>query len=131
MTYQLTVVDSAFQPQSFSLVYPSDNSVLTGTLESFWWNSSANANSYSLQITSDSSFTTIDTLIEMISASSYEFDLSSLSLGEYYWRVIAYNVCNDSVISATRSFTIFDLIAVAGLELWLDAGVGLDTTGNN
>ncbi|HIO72081.1 MAG TPA: PKD domain-containing protein, partial [Flavobacteriales bacterium] len=123
--YQLTVVDSASNPTTFSLISPLDNSILTGTLENFWWNSSANSNSYSLQIASDSSFAVIDTLIEMINATSYEFDLSSLSLGESYWRVIAYNLCNDSITSTSRRFTVFDPAFIGGNQLWLAADIGV------
>lgn len=102
----ITITNNAPTPSAVSYVVPSNNIVAGSTNVNFEWTAGNNAIAYRLVIANDSTFT---------SATSYYFGNgtnSTVSLSQnaiYYWKVRAYNVCNDSVDFARRSFTILHL----------------------
>lgn len=103
-TYSNTVqvVNSALQPQSFLLVSPAMAAVLTTGAVNFLWNASTNASHYIVEIASNSSFTNAFKI-----PLGNVTNINSVSLTNcksYYWRVVAYNACSDSVVSAYQVF---------------------------
>ncbi|MBO6620975.1 MAG: T9SS type A sorting domain-containing protein [Balneola sp.] len=96
-----TIVD---KPQAPVLVSPEDGSVDLDITSIFKWTSVKNAESYTLQLSETSDFTTMffeSTLTDTMETAG-EFDYQSV----YYWRVKASNSTGDSEYSTTFSFTV-------------------------
>ncbi|MEQ9091710.1 MAG: T9SS type A sorting domain-containing protein [Balneola sp.] len=96
-----TIVD---KPEAPDLISPEDGAVDLDVTSLFKWTSVKNAESYTLQISEVSDFTT--TLFESTLSDTMEtadgFDYQSA----YYWRVKASNSTGDSEYSTTFSFTV-------------------------
>jgi PKD repeat protein len=121
----LVVVGSASAPQSFALTSPANGSQITTSNVGFSWNASANAKRYTLLLSTDANFSTAQ-VYSNLSTNSYTATLTPNT--QYYWKVRAYNVCNDSVSSATFNFRIFSPANLSGLQLWLMADSGVTLT---
>ncbi|XWN38427.1 MAG: T9SS type A sorting domain-containing protein [Balneola sp.] len=96
-----TIVD---KPQAPVLVSPEDGSVDLDITSIFKWTSVKNAESYTLQVSEVSDFTTMffeSTLIDTMDTAG-DFNYQSV----YYWRVKASNSTGDSDYSTTFSFTV-------------------------
>ncbi len=96
-----TIVD---KPEAPVLISPEDGAVGLDITSLFKWSSVKNAESYTLQISEVSDFTT--TFFESTLSDTMEtadgFDYQSV----YYWRVKASNSTGDSEYSTTFSFTV-------------------------
>jgi len=119
---QIEVVDSFYTPGNFTLIYPNDNTVLSDTIVNFMWNYSENASNYLLQIATDSLFNNIIIYQETV-LNNYQLSIINYQL--FYWRVIAFNICNDFVISEPYNFTIISIENFIGINLWLKASEGI------
>ncbi|MBI4647275.1 MAG: PKD domain-containing protein, partial [Bacteroidia bacterium] len=126
----ITVVDSATSPSPFSLVFPYENALISATSVNFSWNPSANALHYTIQVSENSDFTIIINSAQMITNTN--ITLSGFTMGQdYYWRVIAYNLCNDSTPSLEyRYFSTFSPVSIPGSLLWLSADQGVVMSGD-
>jgi len=125
---QIEVVNSYSLPEIFSLIYPDDNAVLADTIIDFSWNYSGNASNYLLQIAEDSLFSNIIISQETV-LNNYQLLITNYQL--LYWRVIAYNICNDSIISDSNNFKICNPQIINGLQLWLRSDSGITLNGSN
>jgi PKD repeat protein len=122
-THQIAVVGSAHSPGPFTLYLPSDSLVTTNHIINFAWNIAPNAVSYTLQYSPDPLFAIGVTRIHNIATTSIQQTISVLQ--KYYWRVIAYGICGDSLISNIFNFTVFNNSSIAGMQLWLKADSAL------
>lgn len=91
-------------PTSPQLINPSDELVGVSLTPTFTWEEVVTAFDYTLQIASDSAFTTIIHTIENISEASYAFDVLLAAETPYYWSVVAQNPCGESPHSDTLTF---------------------------
>ena len=83
---------------------PADNAVNQPTSLTFSWNASARAETYNLQVSESSTFSTF--LINQRGLTSTSSDISTLrNLTQYYWRVSATNTNGTSEFCTARSFT--------------------------
>ena len=97
----LRLADAA--PVAPTLLAPANNANGVDVRPNFSWNSSAQAASYRLEISSDANFTTV--VYSATVATTNHTITSDLAGGtRYYWRVRASNGCGNSAFSATRSF---------------------------
>ena len=99
-TLPLNVVSNAPVPNQFSLISPSDNIYYYGNSLNFTWNNSLSAASYRLVMASDVQFNNIVFTSPFLQSTTYTINnLPSDSL--LFWRVEAFNICNDSTLSNT------------------------------
>ncbi|HNX90067.1 MAG TPA: PKD domain-containing protein, partial [Paludibacteraceae bacterium] len=127
-THQITVVGSAPAPSVFTLLHPVDNFVTTGHIINFAWNITPGAVTYTLEYSVDSLFTN-----NVIAIPGLQGPTCQQNIGlpqTYYWRVIAYNLCGDSIISPVFSFTFLSLNSIPGLQIWLRADSNVVLNGN-
>ncbi len=74
--------------QELSLVYPKNDSyVLPDEPFTFRWNKKENADTYSLKISQDPTFQTIDFQVANLTSNSFVYNSPS---GMYYWQVTAH-----------------------------------------
>ena len=117
ISHQIIVVDSAPPPMPFTTYLPSNGFISTSHNINFAWNASQRAASYTLEYSTDSLFVSNITNVPNITNNSTQ-QIISISQ-KYYWRVIAFGICGDSLISNIFKFTIFQLNSINGLTLWL------------
>mgnify|MGYP007083428899 CR=1 FL=1 len=79
---------------------PANGASGTGT-ELFKWSTSANADTYEIQIANDSGFTSLVTTVTGLTATYYSYTFTSS--GTYYWRVRATNTLGSSAYTSGRS----------------------------
>lgn len=136
----VTVVNTFSLPQVFMLQSPANGSAIQTSSVTFKWAPSTNAYIYSLIVSTDPTFATNDSLYNGISGTRFTTVLPANN--KYYWKVTAYNICNQSIASVVDTFNIFSPNNFAGLALWLegDSGVTIssgkvsqwnDISGNN
>lgn len=123
----LPVVATYTLPDSPVLQQPTDNYQLGSQNINFVWSPSQNAVRYALLVSGDSSFTTA-IASNNISATQYAAFVPSNPV--YYWKVRAYNICNDSSESVRRLFTMFNPSNLGNLALWLEADAGITQHGD-
>ncbi|MFH2094704.1 MAG: PKD domain-containing protein, partial [Bacteroidota bacterium] len=112
-------------PGSLDLLSPVNNYL---TLENYIlcsWNSSVNAINYKIEVSTDQNFTSI---IHDFSTSDLYSVIPLTVYSELYWRVKAYNLCNDSVTSATRLIKHLSPDDYNGLTFWLVANNETNST---
>ncbi|HNW96905.1 MAG TPA: PKD domain-containing protein [Bacteroidales bacterium] len=128
---QITVVDNAPSPMPFTLYLPSNDFTTTDNNINFSWNTSENATSYTLQYSTDSTFTTNVISIPNLIQNTLQLNLNAY--GKYYWRVTAYGLCGDYIITPALLFSIFSLNSITGLDLWLraDSAATIHLSGSN
>jgi hypothetical protein len=93
--------DAPLQPV---LQSPANGAIGQSTTPTLSWNSASGAETYRLQVASDSSFCFVALDQENITALSYQVGPLSYNM-KYYWRVKAYNVHGYSYWSSKRNFT--------------------------
>ncbi|MEI6122896.1 MAG: PKD domain-containing protein [Bacteroidota bacterium] len=122
--FHLVHVDSvATLPLVPTLIFPANNAMLSDTAITFSWSSALNSARYKLVIATDPIFSNI--IENAYIDTTYFTKLLSSANQNYYWRVYAYNICNDSSIALSNTFGIFSPIALGGLSLWLKADEGI------
>lgn len=114
----LQVVANAPAPSVPDLFIPQNGWSTTTPNIDFVWNPANNAVNYTLEISTDNFATTAQSYTNL-PATAYSYTLASNQT--YYWRVIAYNLCNDSHTSPIRIFTVFSPVDFTNLSLWLNA----------
>ena len=91
---------------------PSDSTVDTGLSVSIGWGAANHADSYRLQVSTASNFST--TVLDVSGLTGTGYNLTGLTHGtQYYWRVLAHNANGDSAWSSAWSFTTVALPQVA------------------
>ncbi|HRH64199.1 MAG TPA: PKD domain-containing protein, partial [Bacteroidia bacterium] len=114
--------------QSLSPVLPKANSLIAGKQVQFRWNGQTTAKGYELQISTDSTFSSVEYSLNNISSTGCKQTLSLY--GKYYWRFRANYGTTTSNWSRTSSFNSFEPIQYASLNMWLAADSGLVTDAN-
>lgn len=98
---------------SFSIEAPSDPSTLLSPMDlvenrasqfEFTWTSVPNAQSYVLEISSNSDFSTIDFTSIVFANSTNTSDIDLLGNHQYYWRVTPFNLFGDGPVSSVFAF---------------------------
>lgn len=121
MVNNLTVVNSASLPNIPELLQPANHISVSSHDVNFSWNSSLNASRYSLIVSTDIQFVS-STVYSNINSTQQTITLGGNQ--HYYWKVKAYNLCNDSVESLISDFSVFSPIDLPNLLLWLRADTG-------
>jgi hypothetical protein len=88
-------------PSAPNLLSPDDGSSTSDDTPTFTWSSVSGATSYSIQVSTSSTFSTLE-INETTSDTSYTPG-SPLPAGTHYWRVRASNTCGDGPWSSTWS----------------------------
>jgi PKD repeat protein len=115
--------------QPLSPVSPKNGIVINNDSILLRWNKLSNAQFYELKYTTDSSFISTITSINVGLQTAYW--LTPLSSNTtYYWRVEA-NTGTATVIGQARRFTNFKPTDLPGCALWLRADTGLTLNGNS
>ncbi|MFD0861109.1 reprolysin-like metallopeptidase [Sungkyunkwania multivorans] len=110
---------------ALTLTAPADGAIDQAIDANLTWNADANAQTYDVQIATDSGFTNV---IENTTTANTSYTATTLSAGtQYYWRVRATNQCGQGSYSAVRSFTTsaFD----CGIFTATDTPITISTTG--
>ncbi len=103
-----------FAPQAPSLVQPPDGAAGVSTSLTLVWEQSTGASSYQVQVSTESSFSTI--VLNRSGITSTSYSVSGLAGNTtYYWRVNAVNEGGSGQWSTVRSLT---TSAVSGVEEW-------------
>ena len=126
---QIIVLDSYSQPETFSLVNPPNNLTVNTNTLFFEWNSSANAVKYKLKFASDVTFSNPIYISDFIFSTSHQTTLPLPQI--FYWRVEAFNPCNDSIPSEIRTIYQFNPTYFGGLKLWFAADEGVEVPSGN
>ncbi|MBP8042486.1 MAG: PKD domain-containing protein, partial [Bacteroidales bacterium] len=113
-------------PQSLS---PANSAIVSDTGINFSWAPSQNSVRYKIIIASDAAFSNL--LADSIVYSPGFYWAFSAANQAYYWKVIAYNICSDSVVTPIHAFEIFYPGLISGLSLWLKADAGPLLNGSN
>lgn len=115
--------------QPLSPVSPKNGIVINNDSILLRWNKLNNAQYYELKYTTDSTFNSNITTINVGLQNAYW--LTPLSSNTtYYWRVEAFNGVSN-VIGQARKFTNFKPTDLPGCALWLRADTGLTLNGNS
>ncbi|MCS6820061.1 MAG: PKD domain-containing protein, partial [Chitinophagales bacterium] len=125
----LTVLPGAPAPQPFSSYLPVDSFNTLSPLVDFRWNPSVNASYYRLQISNDINFSSnkIDTLTYNTQIRLEVKPSDSI----YYWRVLAYNVCESFVSSNRNVLTVSNFMAGGKVLVWLRTDSLVNLSGGN
>ena len=106
--YTLSSLSATAPPEPPGLVSPADGATDVSTSPVFQWNSSDYADSYRLQASTDSEFSTL--VLDEADLPSTSHTVTDLADGTtHYWRVSASNEGGTSAFSAPRSFTTAEL----------------------
>jgi PKD repeat protein len=114
--HPITVVTTAAAPASFSLYLPSNGFVTADDTVNFAWNMAPGAVSYTLEYSTDPTFSSGVTSIPNIITTSTQQIIGTFQT--YYWHVIANGICGDPTPSNIFSFTLFQFQSIPGLQLW-------------
>ena len=95
-------------PSAPVLTLPANGAIEIGLSPTLNWNAATQADSYDLQIATDSGFGQV-IYSETVTGTSHEVAIRLESLTEYFWRVQAENGCGTGAYSATYSFTTLDI----------------------
>ncbi|MDD5571188.1 MAG: PKD domain-containing protein, partial [Bacteroidales bacterium] len=118
----IIIVATSSLPESFDLVFPGNNSIVGDNIIDFVWGKSKNATHYKIQVATDPAFSNIISFADTIGT---EKTLNITEIGQlFFWRVKAYNICNDEIISNTFKFTLFTPRLISCAKLWLSADSG-------
>jgi PKD repeat protein len=129
ISHPITVVVSAPEPSGFTLYLPSNSMVTTNHTIDFAWNIAVGASTYTLEYSSDPNFISNVIAIPNIVSTTYH---TTIGISQtYYWKVIAYGLCGDSVLSNTFSFTIMSQNTISGLTVWLRSDSAITYDGSN
>ncbi|MDB5283626.1 MAG: hypothetical protein JWO06_2701, partial [Bacteroidota bacterium] len=123
----MQVVGSTTVPPPATLDIPLNNSVWDTTLVTFSWDVSAGASGYSLLVSTDPTFANNVSRFDNLTNTQLVTTLGANQ--QYYWRIIAYNICGQASVSQTFTFNVFNPSNIVGLALWLK-GDSTSTTAN-
>jgi PKD repeat protein len=114
----LNVVSTAPSTGNFNLLNPANGYISSSSATiTFTWSKSNNAQSYLLQLSTDSLFVNIVQASGGITGTATS--LSNIPANNYYWRVLAINICGQQTIGEYRKLTILNISATPDIELWL------------
>ncbi len=119
-TDSVNIVGSSVLPSSLSLIYPYSGQVTSDTSLHFLWTKSANALEYKVEISLDSLFSPSG-LLHSYKTSDTNLICNINPGGDLYWRVVAYNLCRDSVYSSHQCFMTFNPANYLSLKAWYAA----------
>jgi subtilisin-like proprotein convertase family protein len=105
---ELSVFDQP--PAAPTPTSPADGAINVSTSPTFTWDPAAGAESYTLEIATDSGFTSVVHTATDIQGTSYTLPTPLSTNTTYYWRVRAVNPCGEGPWSAVFSFTTENLI---------------------
>lgn len=127
----ISIVSSATPPSAPNLLLPLNGSVFKDNQVLLQWQSYENFISSRVELATDSLF--LNVIFSDSSISTNQQVLNNLGDNTYYWRVINKNVCNDTAVSKTFSFTKFTLDELSPLALWIDINDtnAINITGTN
>ncbi|HBS86807.1 MAG: hypothetical protein A2W91_12315 [Bacteroidetes bacterium GWF2_38_335] len=116
VSYSLNIIGTYPDPQTFELLSPPPFYITLENNVLFSWNNSLNASSYKLELSEDQLFTEIifSAITENLTYNAPLFLYDSL-----FWRVTAYNYCNDSIVSEQQSIIHLLPDTENGLVMWL------------
>lgn len=120
----VTILSSAPVPSAVILDKPLNGAQFSSNQVLFSWNPSNGASSYKLIVSDNPAFFN-DSSFNTGHISQHNLTLQGNQT--YYWKVRAYNVCNDSIDSQVSSFSIFSPTDLLGLALWLRSDTGVST----
>jgi uncharacterized repeat protein (TIGR01451 family) len=94
-----------------SLTVPAHNATNISVSPDLDWSNVTNAQSYEVQVSTNSAFSTIDRCMSGLTASAWQPVTPSLSHGTiYYWRARAISSCGSGTWSAYRGFTTLNTV---------------------
>jgi hypothetical protein len=99
----LTVFTAA--PSAPNLLTPTDDAIDVGLTPALDWSDATQAQTYTVEIATDSGFTNIVYTQSGFAASNHNVGTALAPLTEYFWRVRSTNLCAAGVNSSTFSFT--------------------------
>ncbi len=115
--FTFTVNDDPM-PVTPTLDTPANGSTLTSLEVDFHWNTSLRAETYDIQIASDSGFITILTTATGLTGTHYSYTFTGNST--YYWKVRATNGSGSSAYTSGRSVVVNAVISQTPLQVGLD-----------
>jgi hypothetical protein len=118
-----SILGNKLAAQSFTTVLPKNNVMSADSTINFQWNTVTGYNSYKLEISSNSNFTTYTHIggATVSNTDSYYFT----TFGIYYWRVKAYTPSNDSIISNSNTIELFSPKSIPGIQAWFNPDYGI------
>ncbi len=122
-------IDTDFQlPDDFHCLTPASEAYFynLNPLVNFRWTLSSNTLYYRIEISDDAGFENI-ILSSDITDNSYSQAIADT--GTYYWRVFAFNMCNDFNETAVDSFFV-QRFASSDMSFWLDASEQISVIDN-
>ena len=138
-TLNIEIPQTLPSPDSFSLISPKNEQLITNNNVVFHWNFSENAFSYVLTVAEDEQ---LNNIIANVETNETQMALELPAKPQLFWRIQAYNACRDTIESNISRFSIFNPGSVENLTLWLAAdslvqltngkvGVWSDLSGKN
>lgn len=122
----IKVVGFSKLPSIFQNIYPFDNQIISDSILQFSWSGSGNALSYHLQIASDSLFSSQSLISTHVSSDTF-LVCQVPALQNIFWRVLAYNLCKDSLVGGYFHLHSFNPSGLTHLKAWYAADkTGLD-----
>ncbi len=104
---QINVGTPTIVPSNYT---PSNNSTGNTFLPTFTWKPTPDAQYYTLNISTSSTFASSVQSIDSIADSSFTLTTPLSSNTQFYWRVIPYNLCGAGTASAGFLFKTFDIV---------------------
>ncbi|NLL27637.1 MAG: PKD domain-containing protein [Bacteroidales bacterium] len=119
----INVQNSYPLPEYFSAIFPKNNYLLSSDSQKidFTWNFPPDAKFFKLQFSDTQNFSNILYETENIFNNTYSYDLSLLPIDSIFWRIQAYNFCEDFATSNTYLIYKFSPTNLSNLALWLRA----------
>jgi PKD repeat protein len=119
----ISINENLALPVEPELLYPNNNYFI-GNPEHilFDWSDTENTVFYSFEIAADSAFTNIINKKDSLINSNTYYEVNSEE--NYFWRVIAFNLCGDSTISDIFSLNFTNIANLPDINLWLSASNG-------
>jgi PKD repeat protein len=123
----LQVLSSAPLPGPITLISPGHGHIAGQPQVTFSWNPGQHAVKYALQLSDDEYFSAGVVTYNNILTNTYT---AMIQPSTRFWRVIGYNLCNDSVFSPVRTISHFYPALLPDMELWLRADSNVMLSGN-
>lgn len=118
-----SILGNKIEAQSFTTVLPKNNVMSADSTINFQWNSIAGYNAYKLEISDNSNFATYTHTGNTISANTDSHKFTTF--GIYFWRIKAYTISNDSIVSNTNTIELFSPKSIPGLQAWFNPDYGI------
>ena len=109
LTQQRSMLIDVFDqtPNVPALMLPADNATEVALYPTLEWGSATQAASYTVELATDMAFSNM-VASTTTSSTSWDVPVKLDSLTDYYWRVMAGNVCGDSAFSTAFTFETLD-----------------------